>query len=215
MRTLLVAVLLAVAAFAAVPSASAAAQPLPVCVPPGVGSLAVCAGTVNGDPCVWAWVGLSYHSVCVDDEGRDLIVCDNSHCVSARETAGSLIAQPDPVCVPPGVESFGVCAGFVNNDLCVWAWVGPTPAKVVCLDQLVGTSASASSPPLPIGCDGSGVCVALSTDNGVCAALGLGLQGAGACVDTDPLTVRVCTTAYTALYGYCPTDAVAIGTTLA
>jgi hypothetical protein len=135
MRTLLAAALLAVAALAAAPPASAAeATALPVCVPPGVGSLAVCAGSIGGDPCVWAWVGLSYRSVCVDDEGRDLVVCSNSSCQSVRDVLATLIAQPDPVCVPPGVESFGVCAGLVDGDLCAWVWLGPSSTGL-CLDD--------------------------------------------------------------------------------
>src|SRR5687767_10629511 len=99
MRTVLVSTLLALAAFAAVPSASAAAQPLPACVPPGVESVAVCAGTINGDPCVWVWLGPSLTTVCTDDETLDLVVCSNGTCRSVRDILDSAIAQPDPVCV--------------------------------------------------------------------------------------------------------------------
>jgi hypothetical protein len=220
MRTLLVALVLAVAAFAAVPSASAAAAPpvLPACVPPGVESFGVCAGTVNGNPCVWVWTGPSLNMVCVQRSPADVLVCDNGGCQSVRDTVGSMIAQPDPVCVPPGVESFGVCVGLVDGDVCAWIWFGPS-FRIVCLGDILKASASSSSAGLPVGCVSTGVavCVWPATENGACVGVGLGLQGAGACVDTDPVGVRVCTSARTVLYeGYCPTDGLTIlDTTLA
>jgi hypothetical protein len=218
MRTLLVALVLAVAALAAVPPASAAAQPLPVCVPPGVESFGVCVGTIAGNPCVWVWLGPSFNAVCVDTAPADLLVCDNSGCRSVRDAVGGSIAQPDPVCVPPGVESFAVCVGLVDGDVCAWVWLGPS-LRILCLGDILKASASGSSAGLPVGClsDGVAVCVWPDTANGACVGVGLGLQGAGACADTDPVAVRVCTSARSVLYeGNCPTDGLTVlDTTLA
>lgn len=214
MRTLLVAFVLALAALAAVPSASAAAQPLPVCVPPGVESVAVCVGTISGNPCVWTWTGPSFNAVCVDRDPVDVLVCDNGGCQSVRTIVGSLIADPGAVCVPPGVESVGVCA---NGDGCVWVWFGPSRPVYLCP---AGSSATSSATqPLPVGClsDGIAICVWPDSENGACVGVGIGFQGAGACADTDPVGVRVCTSARTILYeGFCPTDGLTIlDTTLA
>lgn len=208
MRTLLAATLLALAALAAVPPASAAevAQPLPVCVPPASGN-GVCIGTIDGNPCAWTWLGPSFNAVCADRSG-DLLICDNDGCVSVRDVVGSSIAQPDPVCVPPGVESFAVCVGLVNGDVCAWVWLGPSQT-IVCLSDLLRASTSAQQ--LPIECGSSvGVCVWTHTPGGTCVGVHVGLQGAGACVDTEPVGVRVCSSMRTFLYdGNCPTDGLA------
>jgi hypothetical protein len=50
-------------------------------------------------------------------------------------------------------------------------------------------------------------CVGHNDAGAVCYWSSAGLQGAGICVYPDG-EVRACTTAYTALYGYCPTDLV-------
>lgn len=51
----------------------------------------------------------------------------------------------------------------------------------------------------------SQTCVGHGYDGSLCGWSGAGLQGASACVAPDG-RVRVCTSAYTALWGYCPTD---------
>lgn len=225
MRTLLVALLLAGAALAALPSASAAeaTQPLPACVPPGVESFGVCAGTIAGNPCVWVWLGPSFNAVCLDTSPPDLLLCDNGGCQSVRDTLLPAIADPGDACVPPGVESFAVCAGFVGGDLCVWVWLGPS-YNAVCLDDegpdlLLCDNSGCSSvlrvsaaQQLPVGCGSAlGVCVWPGTANGDCVGVHFGLQGAGACVDTDPAAVRVCTSMRTILYdGFCPTDGLTV-----
>ncbi len=70
---------------------------------------------------------------------------------------------------------------------------------------------SASATSLPVGCNsgGVGVCVWQDTPSGDCVGAHFGLQGAGACVDTDPAGVRVCSSMRTILYdGNCPTDGI-------
>lgn len=77
---------------------------------------------------------------------------------------------------------------------------------------------TASASELPVGCtsDGVGACVWQDTPNGDCVGVHFGLQGAGACADTDPVGVRACSSMRTALYdGNCPTDAVALQTSSA
>lgn len=78
---------------------------------------------------------------------------------------------------------------------------------------------TASASELPVGCgsDGVGACVWQDTPNGDCVGVHFGLQGAGACADTDPANVRVCTSMRSVLYdGNCPTDGLTVlGTTTA
>ena len=72
----------------------------------------------------------------------------------------------------------------------------------------VATAASARPVP-PVGqtCVGQPGAVAVCLTSGIggtCLSAGVGLQGAWVC--NGPNGLRVCTSAYTALYGYCPTD---------
>jgi hypothetical protein len=68
---------------------------------------------------------------------------------------------------------------------------------------------SPTAPPIPgVVCnpDFAGVCYSIGA-NGACVGVNFGLQGAGACVFTDPAGVRVCTSARSIFWdGFCPTD---------
>lgn len=136
--------------------------------------------------------------------------------VPSASAASVPAAQPLPLCVPPGVESFGVCAGLVDGDVCAWIWLGPS-LRIVCLGD-VTASTSTSAAALPVGCatDAVGVCLQREADGtGACVLVHFGLQGAGACADTDPLGVRVCSTVRSVFWdGNCPTDGL-LTTTLA
>ncbi len=73
----------------------------------------------------------------------------------------------------------------------------------------VATSASARPlPPVSQECIGQPGAVAVCLTSGIggtCLSVGVGLQGARVCSSPGG-GVSVCTSAYTALYGYCPTD---------
>jgi hypothetical protein len=141
MRTLLVALALALAALAALPSASASAVPDPACVPPDPFQSGVCAGTWGTSYlCVVARIGPPEHGACVDPAQPDAIVCVFDACVGVRALTGGVVA-----CVPPQAQD-GVCAGDVQEGLCAWYWVlrtdftsvcvAPGPAVVACSNHL-------------------------------------------------------------------------------
>lgn len=76
---------------------------------------------------------------------------------------------------------------------------------------VAGVAGARPVPPVDQSCIGKpGIANACLTvePQGTCAGVGVGLQGAWACAGAQG-PVRVCTSMYTALYGYCPTDLVA------
>jgi hypothetical protein len=59
----------------------------------------------------------------------------------------------------------------------------------------------------PLGCGADlGPCVWHDASGATCAGVAVGLQGAYACADADPASVRACTSLYSSQWGYCPTD---------
>lgn len=90
----------------------------------------------------------------------------------------------------------------------------PIAMTLVLLASLLGVSATATATSGPAidpnqTCVGQPGAVAVCYTNGIagpCVSAGVGLQGASICQRADGL--HVCTSAYTALYGYCPTDLV-------
>lgn len=176
------------------------------CVPPGTLNQ-VCAGTVDGSVCVWFSGASQLDRICVPGE------------MSATMQAIDL----DPLCVPPGGFN-GVCTGFVDGNRCAWYWLGANFSRVcvigadaeVCSNHVWGAGQGYRCQRLgdnysigPTICTpdvGTGACVVLDSTSGTCAVAYFGLQGAGACADTDPVSVKVCTSLNTALYGRCPTD---------
>lgn len=79
------------------------------------------------------------------------------------------------------------------------------------LVSVLAVSTTATARPLPPiepqTCIGQPGAVAVCYTNGIagpCLSAGVGLQGGSLCKRADGL--RVCTSMYTALYGYCPSD---------
>ena len=81
----------------------------------------------------------------------------------------------------------------------------------VLLASFLAVSTPANARPLPDPgqtCVGQPGAVAVCVTNGIagtCVSAGVGLQGAYVC-QSPSYGLRVCTSMYTALYGYCPTD---------
>lgn len=160
MRAFLVSLLLAGAALAALPSASAAA--LPVGCNAEVGACILWDQAPDGRECATVHVGFQGAGACASTETGAVRVC---------------------------------------NSMRSALWDGSCPTDEV--GQLISLGVEVTCSP-----DFAGVCVALH-QTGACAGVNVGLQGAGACVDRTT-GVRVCTSAYTVFWGYCPTDLLAV-----
>jgi hypothetical protein len=83
-------------------------------------------------------------------------------------------------------------------------------ASLLALGAVAALPSAAAMQGPPVGCGQAvGVCVWRDTPSGDCVGVHFGLQGAGACADTDPASVRVCSSVRTVLYdGNCPTDGI-------
>src|SRR5687767_13531822 len=82
-------------------------------------------------------------------------------------------------------------------------------SALLALAAVAAVPSASAAAGLPVGCNSSGigVCVWQDTPSGDCVGVHFGLQGAGACVDTDPLGVRVCSSMRSVFWdGNCPTD---------
>jgi hypothetical protein len=82
--------------------------------------------------------------------------------------------------------------------------------RTVIVASLLALAALAAVPSVsasqPLGCGTLGPCVWHDGSGATCAGVAFGLQGAYACADADPASVRACTSLYTSQWGYCPTD---------
>jgi hypothetical protein len=143
---------------------------------------------------------------------------------TATATSGPAI-DPNQTCVgQPGAVAVCYTNGIAGP--CVSAGVGLQGAYVCkradglhvctsmntalygyCPTDLVDPTVSIVDPICIGKPDMSQTCVGHNNAGAICYSSSAGLQGAFACVYPDG-HVRVCTSAYTALYGYCPTDLV-------
>jgi hypothetical protein len=97
--TLLAAFTLTLATLAILPQADATAGP--VCLPPGTLNQ-VCAGTLDGKPCVWFSGASPLSPICADTS----------------------IVSIQTLCVPPGTLN-GMCIGTMGDAVCAWIYGGP------------------------------------------------------------------------------------------
>lgn len=132
MRALLAALLLATAAVAVMPSASASPG-LRVCIPSNELQPGACAYS-RGPDCVLIVVGPPGPVFCTAPQKPDVIVCQSYDCTSVRDVTDGTV-----VCLPPGALN-GACAGDVDQGVCAWYWLGPNHTSV-CLADWVSVEA--------------------------------------------------------------------------
>ena len=82
-------------------------------------------------------------------------------------------------------------------------------ALTILMLSLLAVASCVEARPVPpvsdcVGKPGAAAVCVTEGIGGTCVSAGVGLQGASVCKRSDGL--RVCTSMYTALYGYCPTD---------
>ena len=128
--------------------------------------------------------------------------------VGCNAEVGACVRWDQPT---DGRECVTVHVGFQGAGACASTETGNVRACTsfrTLLSEPCPTDAvwDAISPGIDVTCnpDLAGACVQLHPD-GACAGVNFGLQGAGVCADTVD-GVRACTSAYTVVWGYCPTD---------
>lgn len=107
-------------------------------------------------------------------------------------------------CLPSTQLPSGACVDSTGPASFCATFYARSPPFMACADPISGLAQFVES----LGeCAEPGIdfCVLAGTGQGACAAVSVGVHGAVACVDDDPLSAAACSTLHVADVGACPT----------